>query len=350
MVFRIDSGFELGQARQLLALVGLKVPPAVDDAVGIYDGGRLVGSGALAGHTLQGIAVAPDYQGEGVSNIIVTHLLKRAVELGRGDYIFIFTKPREAEHFQRMDFKLVAVAAPFAVLLEWGSAGIGPFKQHLRQQAQGKPEGAACVVLNGNPFTLGHRYLIEQASREKPWVYVLVVEEDKSLFSFPVRIDLITKGVADLPNVTVLPGGKYIISELIFPSYFTRDEELAEAQASLDLTIFGEQLAPCLRIGSRYVGEEPYSRVTAKYNHCMQKILPVYGIEVKEVPRLQHRGEFISASRVRELIGAGRLAETEALLPAVTFNYLRSPEAAAMTAIAGASSSSSVNTVSEEGE
>ena len=63
--------------------------------------------------------------------------------------------------------------------------------------------------MNCNPFTLGHRYLIEQASEKVDHLYVFVVEEDKSFFPFSDRIGLVKKGTADLKNITVKPSGKY---------------------------------------------------------------------------------------------------------------------------------------------
>lgn len=59
-------------------------------------------------------------------------------------------------------------------------------------------EGNAAVgsiVMNCNPFTLGHRYLIEYASKYVDYLYIFVVEEDKSFFPFSDRIDLIKKGL-----------------------------------------------------------------------------------------------------------------------------------------------------------
>jgi [citrate (pro-3S)-lyase] ligase len=174
---------------------------------------------------------------------------------------------------------------------------------------------------------MGHRYLIKKAARESPWLYILVVEEDRSLFPFHIRFRLIKEGVKDLKNLSVIPGGEYVISSATFPSYFTREEDLAAAQASLDLEVFSTHIAPPLKVIKRYVGEEPYCPVTSVYNRCMKELLPQKGIQVVEVPRLKIGVEAVSASRVRELIKRGEVEKTRELVPESTYSYLVSPEA-----------------------
>ena len=179
------------------------------------------------------------------------------------------------------------------------------------------------IVMNCNPFTLGHRYLIEYASKRVDKLYIFAVEEDKSYFPFRDRIELIRQGTADLPNVTVLPSGKFIISSLTFTDYFGKAEKQdKQIDASADVEIFGRYIAPSLGINIRFVGEEPLDRVTKQYNEQMQQILPRYGVAVEEVPRKSQGGEVISASRVRKLLQQGLLKEIKPLVPATTYEYL----------------------------
>lgn len=316
----------LVEVQALLELVGLKMPQDWEHLVSLYDGTKLIGIGFLVGEILQGIGVHPEYKGEGLAATLVTTLLKRALALGR-ERLFIFTKPQEAHHFLGLGFKRIAEAKPYAALLEWGSPGIEEYKAILQESTAGIAAKAACIVVNCNPFTLGHRYLIEQAAQENGWLYIIVVEEEKSLFPFRVRYELIRKGTADLANVTLIPGDKYVISSLTFPAYFTRERDLTAAQTSLDLEVFAHHIAPVLNIKKRYVGEEPLCPVTSVYNKYMQEILPKYGIEVEVVRRLEKNGLPVSASRVRDLIRAGKIAETKELLPETTYTFLISAEA-----------------------
>lgn len=320
---RIDDRREI---LPLLAACGLSLAQEADDTVGIYDEeGELAATGSLCGDMLQMIAVSPRHQGEDLAARVLTWLVNRAVEKGLSS-LYLFTKPEKTTQFLALGFRKAAVARPHAALLEWGSGGIGLYCEALRQTAAGygNPEAAA-VVMNCNPFTLGHQYLVETAAAREKRVYLLAVEEEKSEFPFSERLLMIRRGVARLPNVTVLSGGRYVVSSLTFPSYFTRETELAKAHCSIDLELFVRQIAPALGVRRRYVGTEPLSPVTSVYNQTMKELLPPAGIEVVEVPRIEVLGAPVSASRVRALIGAGDWDAVRELVPATTLAHLRSP-------------------------
>ena len=61
------------------------------------------------------------------------------------------------------------------------------YKKTLREKKL--PIGA--LVMNCNPFTLGHQYLVEYAASKVAKLYLFVVEEDKSEFPFADRIELV---------------------------------------------------------------------------------------------------------------------------------------------------------------
>ena len=77
--------------------------------------------------------------------------------------------------------------------------------------------------MNCNPFTKGHLYLIEKASAESDHLFILIVEEDKSVFPFEKRMELVKRGTEHLDNIDVIPGGSYTISSATFPSYFAKE-------------------------------------------------------------------------------------------------------------------------------
>jgi [citrate (pro-3S)-lyase] ligase len=154
-----------------------------------------------------------------------------------------------------------------------------------------------------------------------------VVEEDKSDFPFEERIELVRENCRELENVTVLPSGKFIISAQTFPEYFRKSEikELTTAQkpsAANDLTAFAVKIAPALDIKIRFVGEEPFDKVTGEYNRVMKNLLPFYGIEVSEIARKEEGGEAISASRVRKLLETKDFEAIKPLVPQATYDYL----------------------------
>lgn len=179
------------------------------------------------------------------------------------------------------------------------------------------------IVMNCNPFTYGHRYLIEKALEQCDFLMIFAVQEDKSIFPFSDRLQLIDEGTADIPNVEVIPSGRFIISSLTFTEYFNKSELQEQTiDTSLDVTIFAREIAPCLHITKRFAGEEPNDSVTRQYNENMARILPEYGIEFIEIPRVKSGSEVVSASRVRELLKQKKFEEIKQLVPPTTYDYL----------------------------
>ncbi len=185
----------------------------------------------------------------------------------------------------------------------------------------GKHVGA--IVMNCNPFTLGHQYLIEYSSKQVDVLIIFVVEENKSYFKFEDRIELVKQGTAHLDNVYVVPSGKMIISTVTFPGYFLKDTpEAVGLDTSLDVSIFGEYIAKAFDIKTRFVGEEPLDIVTRNYNESMKRILPQHGIELVVIPRKEMGESVISASRVRKLLESKNFEEIKELVPETTYNFL----------------------------
>jgi [citrate (pro-3S)-lyase] ligase len=184
------------------------------------------------------------------------------------------------------------------------------------------PVGA--VVMNCNPFTFGHLHLVETAAAKVERLFLFVVEEDKSQFPFKDRIALVRRGTEHIPNVTVLPGGRFIISAGTFGIYFEKSEKQdVVIDATGDVLIFAREIAPALGITVRFAGEEPLDNVTRQYNETMRRILPRHGVEFVEIPRREASGEPISASRVRKLLETKDFDGIRELVPETTFEYLQ---------------------------
>lgn len=182
------------------------------------------------------------------------------------------------------------------------------------------------IVMNCNPFTLGHRYLIEQAAKQVDHLYIFVVEEDKSVFPFKDRMNLVKEGVADLgEKITVLPSGKWIISLLTFPEYFNKDDlQGAAIDPSNDIKLFGKYICPALGINKRFVGEEPFDLVTRQYNETMRRELPLLNIDFQEIPRKSVKGDdVISATKVRKALKANDFETLKRYVPQSTLIYLQ---------------------------
>lgn len=180
------------------------------------------------------------------------------------------------------------------------------------------------IVMNCNPFTLGHRYLIEEALKQVEILLIFVLQEDRSEFSFDERYKLVKEGTKDLENVVVFPSGKFIISTITFPEYFLKSQKKSMiVDTTKDLELFGKYIAKELHVKKRFVGEEPIDMVTNQYNQNMKKILPEYGIEVIEIPRKEVEGQgVISASRVRKKMTQND-EDLRSYIPETTYSFLK---------------------------
>ncbi|NHJ46460.1 MAG: [citrate (pro-3S)-lyase] ligase [Asgard group archaeon] len=293
---------------------------------------EMVGTGSIEGKVIKCMAIDPKRRGEGLSAFILSELVKALHSLGR-NHIFVFTNPKNIEETSGnvfAGFKIVSKTDEI-VLLEMGSTLITDYLDDLKFKTRGIKENYSApfgaIVVNCNPYTLGHQYLIETASKECSFVYVFVVSEDKSVFPTDVRVKLVKEGTKHLDNVLVIEGGEYIISPATFPRYFLKEcDDVSLAQARLDITIFADHIVSLLGITRRYVGEEPYCMVTKSYNQAMVEILLPKGVELKIIPRRMKNGDAISASKVRELLHERRIDDTIDYIPPSTYNFLKSKE------------------------
>lgn len=296
--------------------------------------GRLAATASLTGSVIKMVAADSQWQEAGLSGVVISALMRTAGEKGLY-HLFIYTKPEMADRFAGLGFRPLA-AAPSAVLMESGAPGIAQYKEKLAaERIKAEKDGAApaaAAVMNCNPFTLGHLHLIEEAARGAARLYVIVVEEDASVFPFADRISLVQRGTAHLPNVCVIGSGSYAVSAATFPTYFLKDRAepaAAKVQAELDASLFGLLFVKELGITRRFVGTEPFCPVTAVYNEALKASLPSFGCAVTEIERIQADGAAISASRVRAMLAGGTEPEVlSALLPSVTIDYLKSAKGA----------------------
>ena len=204
--------------------------------------------------------------------------------------------------------------------------GLEEYLKYLSTEKFENSDGKKCgsIVMNVNPFTYGHKYLIEQALKEVNYLYIFLVEENKSIFSLDDRYNIITANLKDYKNIKVLKSGKYIISTITFPEYFKKDfQKEVTVDTSLDISIFAEKIAPALNISVRFAGNEPFCNITRQYNNTMQEILPQYNIEFKVIPRYEIDGMAVSATNVRTCINNKDYNTLQKLVPKATYDYLK---------------------------
>ena len=313
------SGEKLNIWKSFLKEAELEADPCCEQTVLVWDEGKLVATGSRDRNLLKCIAVSKERQGEGITATLLTALRKEAFSAGYR-HLFLYTKPKNEFMFSSLFFYSVAKTDK-VLLMEDKKGGINEFLDSLKCEEQSGVVGAC--VMNCNPFTLGHRYLIEKAATECDKVYVFVLSEDRSRFCFKDRIEMVRLGVADLKNVSVLPSGPYLISSATFPTYFLKEREKeGEVQCDLDIEIFTKYFAPKFNITRRYIGTEPLSPMTNMYNIELIKKLPQKGIEVREIARMEKEGKAVSASAFRSLFEKGEIESAKKLVPKSTFDYI----------------------------
>lgn len=306
--------------KNLLTESGLEPDTDISQTVLLWDGDTLVAAGSRRENLIKCIAVKQDRRGEDLVSTILTELRKEAFAEGFG-HLFLYTKSENKDMFSSLFFYPVAQTDD-VLFMENRRNGINNFLNTLPQKNVNGNIGA--VVMNCNPFTLGHRYLIETAAKECDLLYVFVVSEDKSLFGADDRFEMARLGTEDLLNVTLLPTGPYLVSAATFPTYFLKNrEETGQIKCMLDIEIFIKYFVPKFSVTHRYVGAEPVSQMTNQYNKALKENLPKKGIILKEIPRLNINGAPVSASAVRNLIEKRDFDAVRALVPDTTFDYLK---------------------------
>ena len=310
-------GSAKAQWEALLRRVGLEPDTDHEQTVLLWDGDTLAATGSRKGNLLKCIAVSPDHQGEDLTAQVLSCLRSEAFQAGHRQ-LFLYTKPQNEQMFRGLFFYKVA-CTDSVLLMEDKPNGIQNFLDTLPLPEVEGTVGAA--VMNCDPFTLGHRYLIETASRECDQVFIFVLSEDQGHFPAADRLELVRRGTRDLTNVTVLPTGPYLISAATFPTYFLKERDKADSvRCGLDIEIFTRHYAPRFRITRRYVGTEPLSPMTDLYNQALLASLPERGIDVRLISRLEQETGPVSASAVRANLAQGK--DVRHLVPETTWNYL----------------------------
>lgn len=317
------TGRTLERLKNFLASVGLLYDDGVEMSVcACDDDGEIVATSSRQGPVLKCVGVAPGHQGEGLAATVVSETVTDAIGAGLS-HLFVFTKPSNRQIFDDLGFFPI-IETGDVLFMENRRDGVKRFVATLDRRECDGTIGA--VVANCNPFTKGHRYLMETAASRCCLLHVFVLSAEKSLFPAEMRMKMVQRGTAHLDNVLVHPTGDYLISAATFPDYFLKDRaRVDDVKCELDLTIFARCFAQPLGITRRFVGTEPISPVTARYNETMKRFLPSQGVEVTEIERAGYGGEPISATRVRALLkeqgpDAPELAE---LLPQTTLDVLR---------------------------
>ena len=302
-----------------LKTIGIEYDSNIDITINIIKNDKIVATISAEKNLVKCIGVSPDLRSEGLMNVLFSDLMSYQYNMGFYN-LSLFTKAEYEIIIASLGFYTICKTENIVFMENHKKK----FADYLDDLPKSDCDGTvASIVMNLNPITNGHLYLIEKASAENDVLFVFIVSEDRSVVPFDIRYQLAKTSARHLKNVVLVKGGDYIISSSTFPSYFTKDyNSWINNYCELDLTIFSKYIAKRLNISKRYVGTEPYCKVTSYYNKVMSKILPKYNIQYIEVPRLLSEDDAISASRVRKLAGEGDFKALESLVPEATYKYL----------------------------
>ena len=314
------------EIRALLGKCGLDYEDGIEAFVVCRPQRQVIACGGLESNIVKCVAVDPDYRGESLSLKTLSEAMQLAFERGHS-HLFLYTMPENAAFFRGCGFYPLVEVPGYATLMENTPVGIRSYCARLgAQRRQGAVIGA--IVMNANPFTLGHRYLVSQAAEVCDWLHVFVVAEDASLISYRDRYRLVETGIRDIAKVTLHHGSQYMVSRATFPAYFFKEKGMVGAcRTAMDLLLFRNYIAPALGITQRHVGSEPFCATTRKYNKDMIYWLQeaptgAPAVKVIEIPRSVKQGSPVSASEVRRLLAAGEFERIAALVPPATLELL----------------------------
>lgn len=269
----------------------------LDTSYIIRDAGEIIATVSVKKNLIKFFYIDDKYQGEGLAIELINSALEDIIAKGYRSY-FVFTKAKNENIFTSLSMDTIEKTED-VVLLEGGFFKYKDWIEIIKKDLD-KDEYNA-IVMNANPLTLGHEYLVDKALENDRDLIIFVLEEDASYFSTKDRYEIVKKHYQDNNRVHVYKSGPYIISRATFPTYFLKkDTDKLKVYTELDAKIFARRIAKDLNIKKRYFGTEPIDKVTQKYNEMMKKILSEYGIESEFIERKTIDGEVISASKVRE--------------------------------------------------
>lgn len=260
-------------------------------------------------------------------NELISELLCQSIvkekECEYVDYIFNETYTNEIEDIKEDYRRIIYERRGDRNSIFFDNKKFNVFIEKLSECAEGKPRGAAVIVMNANPFTYGHLYIIEESLKLVPYLYILVVQEEHTVIPYENRIDLIKKGTMHMDNICIIPSSEFVVSNVTLPEYFNKEKnQLQNVDATRDIELFVDCIMPALKVNTRIAGHEPYCKVTKEYNRQIAEKFAEKGLNFIQLDRKKSEGEFISASKVRKAVVEGRISEIRRMVPKSTFEFL----------------------------
>lgn len=152
------------QVAALLSQEGLCLDKHLDYTCAIYDDNyHVIATGSCFKNTLRCFAVSKEHQGEGLLAEILAHLIE--LECAKNyNHLFLYSKSDSAKFFGDLGFYAIEVVDKKLVFMENQRHGFADYLRNLQQESPAQSNHSdkkiGAIVLNANPFTYGHQYLI----------------------------------------------------------------------------------------------------------------------------------------------------------------------------------------------
>ena len=311
---------EKEMVKTLLSKHGLTFEEHVTHTIGLFNDDLLIATGSIDDNVIKMLAVEKSHQGENLLSVVLTKLVNLLNHEKKYKY-FVYTKKENKLFF--LDYNLFLVYEDEDIILFENKINTIVETLHEIKYTLNLSKGStASLVMNCNPMTNGHYYLIETCAKKHDHVLIFLVEENRSIFPFDVRFKIMKKTLKHIKNVHIIPSTPYIISKATFPTYFSKSlDEATKRYTKLDISIFKAYFMDILNIDYRYVGTEPFDPLTHLYNQTMKEILAEKLIIIE---RLKDHEQPISASYIRRLMMNKELSKIKPLVPQATYQFLKS--------------------------
>lgn len=253
-----------------------------------------------------------------ISNILSDYINKVNEKLNRID-----THKQQIDEVKQGYMQIICERRGDKKSIFFDSQKFNRFIELLQASSYGKPDGAAVIVMNANPFTYGHLYIIEEALKRYPYLYVLVVQEKDTVVPFDDRLELLKKGTAHLNNISIIPSSEFVVSNITLPEYFNKENnQISHVDASRDIDLFINHIMPALGVDTRIAGAEPYCKITREYNRQIQNCFEDNSLSFVQIERKKQNDIYISASKVRSAVYNGIIETIKDMVPTTTYEYL----------------------------
>ena len=314
---------EINKVKEFLASFDLSYEDSIDKTLYIEDNDKIIATISKEKDIIKCLAISPLYQSENLSSVLVSKILEKMREENIHSYM-VFTKAIYENTFINLGFKKL-VNTSNTVMLEGGIDSVEDTinKMKIKINAEYGSIDKNCkvgaIVMNANPVTLGHQYLIEQSVLENDLTLVFVVEEDNQEFDFQTRYSLVYLTCKKYENVVVLPASKYIVSKSTFPTYFLKEDIVDQEVSLIDGLIFKKYFMEAFNINKRYVGSETKEKMN-DYNQTLKSVLED---KLVLLDRITENDKVISASYVRSLLKEGNIEEALSFMPKECYSVFR---------------------------